>query len=223
MNEDNTKNPEKETEINNSFIDKNKGSTKDIDMATEDFIKELNRIREEEQLADTDDIQENPAMTDNDIQELSGQEEKAKTEDAAEMLTGGQETSIEETPYKFYESETHEESKPSAKDKKSFADNFLIPCIAVSLCAGLFGGYVSAKVASPGNTVIYKAAETSEEEQTSKIDDTELSAKEIAAKAAASVVEINVTSTEESVFGQYQVQGAGSGIIHARLGCGPGS
>ena len=94
----------------------------------------------------------------------------------------------------------------------------LIGCLSLSLLSGLAGGYISTLLARPNNTVVYVEKEETENKindisKTGEQNINKLTTTEIAKKASETVVEINVTSTEESFFGQYQVAGAGSGVV----------
>ena len=109
-------------------------------------------------------------------------------------------------------------NKPKKKKNHSHPAAVVALAVVCGCAAGFGGGYLAVKQNSDaGTTVVYKAADSSASTSTvSSSSDGDLSTTEIAAKAAPSVVEINVTGTTTSygLFGgTYQTEAAGSGVI----------
>ena len=111
-------------------------------------------------------------------------------------------------------------SAPHTKQKKSHPVLTITLAALVGLGTGFTGAMVALKTYSPSNTVVYTSSQDSgTAKQTSATDG--LTTAEVAEKASASVVEINVKGTvsQYGFFGgTYETNSAGSGVIISQDG-----
>ena len=148
------------------------------------------------------------------MSELNSQNENSQNESSSSTTTN-----TNSNP-DVIDAEVHTKSsttiKPNKKEKKNHPVALALVCALLGTCGGAIGAYAVTSQHTTTPVVVYKESESTAATTANTSSSSSMTIKEIAAKAAPSVVEIT-TETQSTTYGffgsSYTSTAAGSGVI----------